>query len=377
VANLKEWQGLFSEAKQSTGSPKSDRKSGQTATLGIHLSQGRVFVAMKAENEAAFKIAKPKGFPSAILVRRRNDDRNSGQTDTFVFGDQLAIAPGIRDLLCYPYSFDSAPQACLPYTEQALLEKLFGWVASEAIPEGSTIGNVAVVTPIKLPQDMEERIKAALVRGFKLDVKHIRVHFMNESVASLAYLVHGEKKKPKAGERIVALHYGSSHSQVVAGILSENNTPTFVYDGDVKAGSRTFENCIEQELDHRTGVTEEANAAKDKVRAIEKEGKQLADDRRELEEGHKRELEEGQKRIKLEASREVAEEKRKLEAERENLEQERQDQAKARLELDGMKEALKNERQKWSEERQQLVSAKELEWEVCRGPHDWLCSLGL
>jgi hypothetical protein len=284
VANLKEWQGLFSEVKQSTGSPKSDRKSGQTATLGIHLSQGRVFVAIKAENEAALKIPKPKGFPSAILVRRRNNDRNSGQNDTFVFGDQLAIAPGIRDMLCHAYSFNSALQICPPYTEQALLEKLFSWVASEAISEGATIGNVAVVTPRQLPQEMEESIKAALIRGFKLDSKRIRVHFMNESVASLAYLVHGEKKKPKAGDRIIAFHYGSSHSQVVAGILSENGTPTVVYDGDVKAGSRTFEDCIEQELDHRTGVTEEANAAKDKVKAIEEEQKKLADDRQQLEE---------------------------------------------------------------------------------------------
>ncbi len=365
MANHEAWRDLIREATPSTGAPESR----QTATLGIHLSQGRIFVAVKADNEASLSIPEKKGFPSAILVRRRShaagseqdgDRVDGGRADasrlnaTFVFGDQLAIAPGITDTLCYPYSFASASpsQDCPPYRQQELLEELLKWVASEAIQgadQASTIANVAVVTPRELPPEMEESIATALAKGFGFDLERIRVHFMNESVANLAYLVHGERKKPKAGDRIVALHYGSSHSQVVAGALSENGTPRMLYNGDVEAGSRTFEDCIEKELDNRTLVTAEAKAVKEKARAVDEEGTKLAIERQQLEKDRQR--------IKVE----VDDLKSKLEQERQkckDVEEQLKDAARAaKAEVDDLKSKLELERQQRQTVEEQLKDA--------------------
>jgi hypothetical protein len=162
-------------------------------------------VAIKAENEETLKDTK-KGFRSAILVRQRNHAAGSEQdgdrvdggradasrlSDTFVFGDQLAIAPGITDTLCYPYSFASASpsQDCPPYRLQELLERLLSWVASESIQgadEASIVGNVAVVTPRELPPEMEESIATAPAKGFGFDSERIRIHFMNETPPAAA-----------------------------------------------------------------------------------------------------------------------------------------------------------------------------------------------
>ena len=216
-------------------------------------------MALKADESARVQVIKESGIAairSAVLVRRAEHG------DTFVFGDHLTTAPGIHDTLCHPYSFDSTisphattrPLSCPQYTQTELLGLLFHFIASKAGQGATQVSDFAVVVPKVLSQEEKETFAVALAVGFKCSLAQIRVRFMTESVANLAYIVHEDKaKRPQAGDRIVAVHYGSSHSQVVAFEHSKNAAPTILYDGSVEAGSKTFEDCIEKELNARTG----------------------------------------------------------------------------------------------------------------------------
>ena len=217
--------------------------------MGIHLSQGRVFVSLKTNESANAHVLKKTGIRTSVLVKR--DEHG----DTLVFGDHLVTAPGINETLCHPYSFASSLQACPRYTERELLSLFFHFVALEV---GHEAADFAVVVPRELSQEEKETFAVALAAGFKRPPAEIRVHFMTESTANLAYLAHEDKaKRPRAGDRIVALYYGSSHSQVVAYEHSETDAPVVIYHGGVEAGSTTFEDCIERELNVRTGVPED------------------------------------------------------------------------------------------------------------------------
>ena len=216
-------------------------------------------MALKVDESARVQVIKESGIAairSAVLVRRAEHG------DTFVFGDHLTTAPGIHDTLCHPYSFDSTisphattrPLSCPHYTQTELLSLLFHFIASKAGQGAAQVSDFAVVVPKVLSQEEKETFAVALAAGFKCSLAQIRVRFMTESFANLAYIVHEDKaKRPQGGDRIVAVHYGSSHSQVVAFEHSKNAAPTILYNGSVEAGSKTFEDCIEKELNARTG----------------------------------------------------------------------------------------------------------------------------